>query len=65
MSTPQPETKAEAEALVPQFKLERVLNQGETCDQVSVTEAAATAPSIGTLFNRLLAFPLCHNPFLT
>lgn len=38
-----PETKAEAEALVPQFHLERVLNQGRPRQSIS----QAATPEVG------------------
>ncbi|OAP65785.1 hypothetical protein AYL99_01757 [Fonsecaea erecta] len=55
MSTPQPETKAEAEALVPQFKLERVLNQDQNGRRISLLGSIADQPALITL--ERAAFP--------
>ncbi|KIY01691.1 uncharacterized protein Z520_01829 [Fonsecaea multimorphosa CBS 102226] len=55
MSTPQPETKAEAEALVPRFKLERVLNQDQNGRRISLLGSIAELPALITL--ERAAFP--------
>ncbi|KAH0834436.1 m7GpppX diphosphatase [Fonsecaea pedrosoi] len=55
MSTPQAETKAEAEALVPQFQLERVLNQDQNGRRISLLGSIAGRPALITL--ERAAFP--------
>ncbi|EXJ75288.1 uncharacterized protein A1O5_01984 [Cladophialophora psammophila CBS 110553] len=55
MSTPQPETKAEAESLVPRFKLERVLNQDQNGRRISLLGSIADMPALITL--ERAAFP--------
>ncbi|KIX04283.1 uncharacterized protein Z518_05150 [Rhinocladiella mackenziei CBS 650.93] len=51
----QPETKSEAEALVPQFRLEKVLNQDQNGRRISLLGTIASQPALITL--ERAAFP--------
>ncbi|KAK6381237.1 uncharacterized protein PV06_09186 [Exophiala oligosperma] len=55
MATNPPETKSQAESLVPQFQLERVLNQDQNGRRISLLGAISSQPAVITL--ERAAFP--------